>query len=125
MGNPAQSFQQWIDVIKETVIKEFVPALSLNQMAISVAEFNGGAPGDTPFNLINIADFNSLIAQSQKYSTPVFALTDAQIEQVGVILETMKASRDKFQESFDGLANSVEIITGMTPKVRVKRKIKL
>ncbi len=92
MGNPAQSFQQWIDVIKDTVIKEFVPALSLNKMAVSVAEFNAGAPADIPFNLINIADFNSLIAQSQKYSTPVFALDDAQIEQTGVILQTMKES---------------------------------
>src|SRR5271170_4313029 len=27
-GNPAKSFQQWIDKIKDSVIKDFVPALS-------------------------------------------------------------------------------------------------
>jgi chromosome partitioning protein len=26
-GNPAKSFQQWIDKIKESIIKDFVPAL--------------------------------------------------------------------------------------------------
>jgi hypothetical protein len=83
-------------------------------MAISVAEFNSAAPSDTPFNLINIADFNSLIAQSQKYNTPVFALSDKQIEQSGVILQTMKESRDSFRKSFNALANTVEIITGLT-----------
>jgi chromosome partitioning protein len=115
-GSPAQSFQQWIDIIKQTVLKEFVPALTTNNMAISVADFNAGAPGDTPFNLINIADFNSLIAQSQKFNVPVFALSDAQIQQAGVILETMKESRDSFRKSFNSLANTVEIITGLTPK---------
>jgi chromosome partitioning protein len=116
MGNPAQSFQQWIDIIKQTVLSEFVPAMSISGMAISVPEFNDAVPGDTPFNLINISDFNSLIAQSQKHSTPVFALSDAQIGQAGVILQTMKESRDSFRKSFEALANTVEIITGLTPK---------
>jgi hypothetical protein len=42
MGNPAQLFQQWINLIKDTVIKDFVPALTLEKMAISVAAFNAG-----------------------------------------------------------------------------------
>lgn len=115
-GSPAFSFQQWIDIIKETVLKELVPELASSKMTISVSEFNEATPLDSPFNLINIADFNSLIAQSQKHNVPVFALTDSQIEQVGVILETMKKSRDTFKESFDALANSVELVTGITKK---------
>ncbi|UQD95234.1 ParA family protein [Bradyrhizobium japonicum] len=114
-GSPAQSFQQWIDVIKQTVLTEFVPAMTTNNMSVSVADFTASSPGDTPFNLINIADFNSLIAQSQKYNVPVFALKDHQIEQAGVILKTMKESRDAFKASFNNLANTVEIITGITP----------
>ena len=120
LGSPAHSFQQWIDVIKETVLTELVPALTVHGMSISVSEFNACIPQDTPYNLINISDFNSLIAQSQKHSTPVFALSDAQIDQVGVVLQTMKDSRDAFKQSFDDLANSVEIIAGITapPKRR-------
>jgi chromosome partitioning protein len=82
-------------------------------MSISVSEFMASSPSDTPFNLINIADFNSLIAHSQKHSTPVFALSDAQIEQVGVILDNMKESRDRFKRSFSSLAHSVELLTGL------------
>lgn len=60
-GSPAHSFQQWIDRIKETVDDELVPALRASNMVISELEFNASAPSDTPYNLINIADFNSLI----------------------------------------------------------------
>jgi chromosome partitioning protein len=116
MGNPAYSFQQWIDRIKEAVIKELVPVMMTNNMCVSVQEFNASSPSDTPYNLINIADFNSLIAQSQKHNVPVFALSDEQIEQVGVILATMKESRENFRKSFSVLANSVELITGLKPR---------
>jgi cellulose biosynthesis protein BcsQ len=120
-GNPARSFQQWIDIIKETVLNELVPVLVSNKMTISVPEFNASSPDDSPYNLINIADFNSLIAQSQRHNVPVFALTDAQIEQVGVILETMKTSRDLFGASFATLANSIEIISGITKPHSTRR----
>jgi hypothetical protein len=110
MGHPAQSFQRWIDIIKEAVMTELVPALSACGMSISEAEFKAATPGDTPYNLINIADFNSLIAQSQKYSTPVFALSDAQIEQVGEVLKTMKMNRNDFRRSFNSLAGAVQIL---------------
>lgn len=113
MGNPASSFQEWIDIIKRTVMDELVPALAGTGMAITEKEFIAASPADTPYNLINIADFNSLIAQSQKYSTPIFALSDVQIDQRGVILQTMKESRDAFRKSFDSLANSIEIIAGV------------
>ena len=112
-GNPAHSFQQWIDIIKDTTLSEFVPALTVCGMTISVPQFNSSHPADTPYNLVNIADFNSLIAQSQKHSVPVFALTDSQIEQSGVILKTMKQSRDDFSAAFRGLANSVASISGI------------
>jgi chromosome partitioning protein len=120
-GNPAYSFQQWIDVIKETVLTELVPVLTANNMTVTVSQFNAGLPSDSPYNLINIADFNSLIAQSQKHNVPVFALSDAQIEQKGVILQTMKTSRDAFKTSFDALANSIEVITGLSKKSLKKR----
>jgi cellulose biosynthesis protein BcsQ len=122
-GNPAYSFQQWIDVIKQTVLNELVPVLVSNKMTISVPEFNAASPTDSPYNLINIADFNSLIAQSQKHNTPVFALSDKQIEQVGVILETMKESRNTFKTCFNALANSVELIVGISTRAPTKKHL--
>jgi hypothetical protein len=113
MGNPALSFQQWIDRIKNTVNTELVPALSRSGMIIGESEFREAISSEAPYNLINIADFNSLIAQSQKHSTPVFALSDAQIEQTGYVLKTMKDSRDAFARSFGSLAHSIGILSGI------------
>jgi chromosome partitioning protein len=64
-------------------------------------------------NPANIANFNSLIAQSQKYNVQIFSLNDKQLEQDGVILNKMKLSRNKFRICFNSLANSVQIIAGI------------
>ena len=106
-GAPAKSFQKWIDQIKTTVDEKLIPALTPIGMTISVDEFANCIPDSTPYNLANIADFNSLIAQSQRHNVPVFALTDAQINQQGVILENMRSNRDLFHDVFETLAQSV------------------
>jgi hypothetical protein len=62
---------------------------------------------------MNIADFNTLIAQSQKHNTPVFALTDAQIERQGVVLDQMKVNRENFRKTFHDLADAVIALTDM------------
>lgn len=110
-GAPAKSFQRWIDIIKQTVNTQFLPVLQPLQMAIAIEDFNRCILSDEPFNLANVADFNSLIAQSQKHNVPIFALSDTQIEQSGVILESMKESRDNFKNVFSTLAEGVHNLT--------------
>lgn len=112
-GEPAASFQGWIDRIKTAVSVTLVPALRSENMAITEDEFNAAGAQDSPYNLANIADFNSLIAQSHTHNVPIFALTDAQLEKVGVILETMKSSRDGFLKVFKQLASAVTHLTGI------------
>ncbi|MEA5445567.1 ParA family protein [Gammaproteobacteria bacterium AB-CW1] len=110
-GAPAKSFQRWIDVIKETVSLKLIPALEPIGMAISQDSFAKYSKTHEPYNLANVADFNSLIAQSQKFNVPVFALTDEQLEQAGVIEANMKESRDKFREVFEQLASEIHTMT--------------
>jgi cellulose biosynthesis protein BcsQ len=112
-GNPAASFQRWIDRIKETMNTTLVPALQPLNMVVQPATFSASGPGDTPYNLANIADFNTLIAQSQIHNVPVFALTDAQIERVGVVLANMITNRNNFRTTFDHLARCVIALTGI------------
>lgn len=106
-GKPAASFQRWIDTIKKTSNTELVPALLKKSMIISQEKFKNANTDDTPYNLANISDFNSLIAQSQKHNVPVFALSDSQIEQSGAVLETMKQNRQIFLNNFTQLAKIV------------------
>ncbi len=110
-GLPAKSFQRWIDVIKETVNAELIPALEPLSMTVNLKDFSSCVSSDERYNLANIADFNSLIAQSQKHNVPVFALSDTQIEQSGVILKNMKESRDKFKEIFSKMASEIDSLS--------------
>lgn len=106
-GAPAKSFQRWIDIIKTTVNSQLIPALKPIGMTISLNDFKANVSGNEPYNLANVPDFNSLIAQSQKHNVPIFALSDEQIEQSGVVLENMKESRDNFKAIFSSLANEI------------------
>jgi hypothetical protein len=66
-----------------------------------------------PYNLANIADFNTLITQSQIHNVPVFGLTDAQIERVGIVLANMITNRENFRTTFNNLAQCVIRLTGI------------
>lgn len=120
-GGAAQSFQQWIDKINSNVGENLVPILKDYGMIVSDKKFNNAWENsesnnfqtslDKPYNIINIADFNSLIAQSQKYNVPVFSLTSDQLEQVGNVLKSMEKSRDAFHLTFTQLAKSIITLT--------------
>ncbi len=110
-GAPAKSFQRWIDVIKETVRVQLIPALEPLSMTVNLNEFQNSVPDGEPYNLANIADFNSLIAQSQKHNVPIFSLSDKQIEQSGIILKNMKKSRDNFKKIFSKMADEIHSLS--------------
>jgi chromosome partitioning protein len=114
-GEPSASFQAWIDRIIDVTHTRLVPALTAKGMAVApetVAKVTKASVGSL-YNLANIADFNSLIAQSHTHNVPVFALSDAQLERVGVVLETMKASRENFKQVFEKFAVDVADLIGL------------
>jgi cellulose biosynthesis protein BcsQ len=108
---PAKSFQKWINIINNEVANSLIPELTPIEMAIDEETFTKCISSEEPFNLANIADFNSLIAQSQKHNVPVFSLSDTQIEQSGTVLGNMAKSRDNFKETFSKLAKDVHLLT--------------
>jgi len=110
-GAPVKSFQKWIDIIKTTVNSQLIPALSPLDMTVELQKFKACLPSKEPYHLAHIADFNSLIAQSQKHNVPVFALSDDEIEQVGAALNTMKTNRDDFHHVFSTLASEIHKLT--------------
>lgn len=110
-GEPAKSFQSWIDIINDNVVNKLVPALRKDNMIIDEQKFKGAAASTEPYNIVNIADFNSLIAQSQKFNTPIYCLSDIQIGQVGSVLDIMKESRNDFNTTFEILGKKVVDLT--------------
>jgi chromosome partitioning protein len=112
-GQPASNFLKWIERIVNRVNTALVPALQKEDMTISSAQFESVVGKGTKFELARVADFNSLIAQSQEHATPIFALSDQQLERVGVVLEQMQESRDSFEETFQDLATNVRALVNL------------
>lgn len=106
-GSPVKAFSEWITDINALVSEKLVPVLQSNDMIAP----NLKSYCSDEYNLINIADFNSLIAQSQIHNTPVFLLTQEQIEKTGNVWKNMKKNRDDFNDTFNEFANRVIQIT--------------
>jgi len=117
LERPAMSFQSWIDRIRDAMNSDLVPALETIGCVLPRDRVSAvlGENGLEPYDLAHVADFNSLIAISQKLSKPVFALTDADIRNTGRVFghaeDTMVASRDHFRAVFSELAERVERLT--------------
>jgi cellulose biosynthesis protein BcsQ len=105
-GVPARAFQEWIDRIQGEVRSTFAPALRETNSLLSDEIYRTNGVGDD-YTLSTIPNFNSLIAKSQKYQTPVFALTDGQLGQSGVVLQRTRENREEFHRLFSDLADKV------------------
>ena len=106
-GSPVKAFSEWITDINQLVSNKLVPVLQKNNMiAPNLSDYC-----TENYNLINIADFNSLIAQSQLHNTPVFLLTQEQIEKSGKVWTNMKKNRDDFNITFTDFANRIIRVT--------------
>ena len=106
-GNtPSAAFQKWIDEIQTRVESRLIPALAANGMLIDEAKYTeiGMNLGDP---IQQMSEFNGLIALSQKHSVPVFALSDEQLEQTGIVLERTKKSMHRFEELFSDAADRI------------------
>ncbi len=103
---PSAAFQNWIDEIEKGVEEKLIPALSSSGMLMSKEAYESiGVPPGKP--LLQMSDFNSLIALSQKHKVPVFALSDAQLEQTGIVLERTKKSMLQFCTLFSEAADKI------------------
>ncbi len=108
-GEPTEGFQQWIDQINGKVAEQLFPALNKIDMVLPADRY--GTNGMSGYCLATISDFNSLIAKSQEYQTPIYALTDRQIDQGGAALDNTKGSQTKFREIFQELGDKVVQLT--------------
>ena len=103
---PSAAFQKWINEIEKGVRNKLVPALGDKNMLLPKAAYSAaGLEAGKP--IIQMSDFNSLIALSQKHKKPVFALTDKQIEQTGIVLERTKKSMHRFRDLYSQGADRV------------------
>lgn len=105
-GSPSAAFQQWIDEIEQSVADTLLPALRNAEMIMPDKVYQ--AAGFEPHQpLLQMSDFNALIARSQEHQVPIFELNDKQLGQGGVVLERTKESMDRFGELFSEAADRI------------------
>lgn len=109
-GKPTRGFQKWIDEINSSVREHFVPKLVECDMTLPEATYKNHSVAPD-YCLSTIPDFNTLIAKSQKFQTPVFALSTAQIGATGVVLTAQQRKKEEFKSLFSKMADT---ILGMT-----------
>jgi cellulose biosynthesis protein BcsQ len=107
---PSSAFQKWINEIKKGVRKKLIPALRKCDMLLSNEAYASiGIPLGAP--LLQMSDFNSLIALSQQHKAPIFALSDEQLGQTGVVLELTKKSMRRFRKLYSEGADRIIALT--------------
>jgi len=110
-GTPTGPFRQWIEKVKTASRSQFVPALKASGLTFEHSTYTEAGLEDDAV-LVQIQEFNSLLPKSQEHRVPVFALTDEQLNQVGVVLEGSRTQIRSLDRLFEQLANRVVSLTG-------------
>lgn len=106
LGKASTAFQSWIDKLKEEMQQELIPAL-INSNMLDPVDFTNRAQIEPWEPIMEVADFNSLIALSQDHQTPVYALTAQQVNQQGAVWQQTEASMQVFRQAFSECADKV------------------
>lgn len=105
-GAPARAFKIWFEQLETNITETLIPALSQSGMLLRDDIYR--AIGSNPAKpILEMPNFNSLIAKSQEFQVPIYELTPEQIQQRGKVLETTEGSMEKFLGLFDSTADKV------------------
>jgi cellulose biosynthesis protein BcsQ len=103
-GRASAAFQKWIDQLGVGLKDTLLPALAKAGMVDQKEFFD--RIGISPWQpLMEVADFNSLIAFSQEHQVPVFALKQEHSDQSGAVWERTERSMELFKQAFEQCAD--------------------
>lgn len=109
-GKASNAFQRWIDQLTSGLKTELVPSLEDCNLLDS-KDFKAKIGIDPWEPIMEVADFNSLIAESQEHQVPVYELTADLLKQSGAVWDQTQASMDVFRGAFEGCATKVMTLT--------------
>lgn len=109
-GKASQAFQHWIDQLVIGLQEILVPALQAAKM-VDPESFKKRIGTDPWTPLLEVPDFNSLVALSQEHQVPVYAFTAAQLDQKGAVWDQTKENMKLFEDAFAACADKVIALT--------------
>lgn len=96
---PTQAYQKWFDALLTVKGENLIPSLSEANLLLDAASYDNAAAKLGDF-LIEVPDFNSLIAISQSLSKPVFDLTRDDIKNSGSVANNQVESAESFKKVY-------------------------
>ena len=111
MGKASKAFQNWINQLIDGLKNVLVPVLDKAGMIQQPELFKERLGLEPWIPIMEVADFNSIIALSQEHQVPVFALTATQVDQQGAVWEQTRKSMEVFHRAFDDCAEKVFALT--------------
>ena len=109
-NNPSEAFKEWINEIGKAIKESLIPAMKKSDMLLSKDQY-AKCSAIPPTPLLQMGNFNSLIAKSQQHKVPIYQLSDMQLGQTGIVLERTKKSMNRFKQLFDdGAKKVIELI---------------
>jgi len=108
-GKASKAFQHWIDQLVGGLKNELIPKLEAAGM-LDPGAYKAKLGSDPWVPIMEVADFNSLIALSQEHQIPVYALTP-DIVGKGAVWDQAKESMDRFEGAFKECAERVIALT--------------
>jgi cellulose biosynthesis protein BcsQ len=110
LGRASKAFQRWIDQLTLGLRDSLIPALEKAKM-VNPQSFKDRI-GIVPWTpILEVADFNSLIALSQEFQVPVYALTADQTKQAGAVWDQTEASMKVYSDAFAECAEKIFKLT--------------
>lgn len=111
-ARPTQAYQKWFDALSVAKQNHLLPALKETGFLLDEAVYTNAQAPLEDF-LLEVPDFNSLIAVSQVVSKPVFALTQEDIGSSGIVFETQDRSIRDFNQTYEqGAAKIIKLTNG-------------
>jgi cellulose biosynthesis protein BcsQ len=111
---PSAGFERWINEIHKSVEEHLVPALQQSDMLLPEETYGKDTSGNLDFLLEKFSDFNTLIALSQSYNVPIFALTENHLKNAkygGQVVNDMLGRAEKFRKVFSDIADKIILMT--------------
>lgn len=105
-GKATSAFQKWIDRLEEGLETNLIPILEHAGM-ISIDNFNKKLNICPWTPIMEVADFNGIIALSQEFQTPVYRLQKEKIGQKGAVWDQTAKSMQTFEDAFSLCADRV------------------
>lgn len=105
-GKASAAFQKWIDELTEGLEKTLLPQLEKADL-VSMEEFQNKLEINPWQPILEVADFNSLIARSQEHQVPVYCLTPEMLDQQGAVWDQTKESMSLFANAFKDCAEKL------------------